>query len=107
MFVLIPFATLIIFTILLLGHFQKRSANQVPWQGAFLLAFSFWGAYLVLLTEGSSFFKMALTLADCRRLVACPDSNSGDRPPLWISPTRVSRNAFWLPFLDPLRDRFT
>ncbi|MGB2897234.1 MAG: glycosyltransferase family 39 protein, partial [Anaerolineales bacterium] len=57
MFVLIPFATLIIFTILLLGHFQKRSANQVPWQGAFLLAFSFWGAYLVLLTEGSSLFK--------------------------------------------------
>jgi len=55
--VLLPPLLLGVLILVCLGSSETSAGRSRPWQGAFLLAVAFWGAYLVLLTEGLSLFN--------------------------------------------------
>jgi len=55
--VLLPPLLLGVLISVCLGSSETSAGRSRSWQGAFLVAFTLWGAYLVLLTEGLSLFK--------------------------------------------------
>jgi 4-amino-4-deoxy-L-arabinose transferase-like glycosyltransferase len=57
MTVLLPPLLLGVLILVCLGSMDVSRGRGTPWQGAFLLAVTFCGAYLVLLTEGLSLFN--------------------------------------------------
>jgi len=57
MFIFLPYAALIFLFLHFLEIAGRKATGKLTWQGCFLLAFSLWGAYLILLTEGLSLIK--------------------------------------------------
>lgn len=51
MLVILPVLTLFSLIAVLIGHDDQDTIKPTPWQGAFLVGISVWGAYLVFLTE--------------------------------------------------------
>ena len=107
MLIILPIVLLIPLSTLFLGLSSRANTKSHPWQCDFLLAFSIWPGYLVVLTEGPSFIsKLSLwPIAAGWSLALTAILAMGIRS--GHSSAWVSGNALLLPFLEPLRDRLT